>query len=623
MPTTGTMHGVKDTRATATQQNQILSPAFALALLAITAFAPAQELATTGKVVDEEGRPIAFATVTFAAPIERGGLLSCNASVKYATTFDDGRFRIPLRAGQPYSVWACGPDTPAGRLCSLVREGVAAGAELTLTADMLRASTPVRVEELDALGDGPFMLEVRAKASSSPVWRLGLDATGAVALPAMPAIPFGPGWAARILDANGRVVVTRPLATNDSVIPLPARSTNLVVRDDKGAAVAGARVFALVQAPAAYPERALSFRPGPTHDSWLGGEPTDAEGNAQLILRDRTDLWFADTPTASAAHAVGMFDGIWSTIAADLRGYEEAPAVTPVQLQLRGAPPLAITVRRGDRPVTGIGLTLHARFDWQRDDGDIGGSGSIATTMDGQTAADGTWRADTVPRPIAVLQIGVDDFHDVPTAVLPRLEVPAAPIPIDLHWQSVTWQVQAPNGAAAKNARLLLWPAVLTRTDIEPLEFTTDAEGRARIRMEPGAWFAVATDGLGIATALHTANGEAGSHALQLAPLTRFAGRVLDAAGQPAANIGFVCGEATGDGLPTDAPLLERLLQRHEPTINAGLTRGIASAADGRFEMRCLLVPGITRLWGPWPPRPRRPQLPLAANDAVEFRLPQ
>lgn len=621
VPTTGTIQRVKELRtATAMQQKRPINPALALALLAFGELAPAQEIPTTGKVVDEEGRPFAFVTVTFAAPIERGGLLSSNARVKYATTFDDGRFRVLLPAGQPCSVWACGPGTPDGHLCSRVHEGVAAGSELTITADARRDSTPVRVVGLDSPGDGPFVLEVRARARHSPTWRLGLDTSGAVELPAMPSAEFGAGWTARIVGASGHVITGITALHENVVHAIPAPTKNLVVRDDKGAPVAGARIFALLRTHAEAPDEPLSFRSVAQIDDWIEGTPTDANGRAQMALHSPT-LWFACTPTTSAAQPFDLLDDIRGVITAPGEG--SPPPVAPVSLQLRAAQPLVIAVGRGDRAVPNIGITLHTRFEWQRDDGQNRSPGSSALTHEGHTAADGTWRVDTVPRPIAVLQIGVDDFHDVPTAVLPRLDVPATPITIDLHWQSVTWQVNAPNGVATKNARLLLWPAAVTRADIEPLEFTTDANGRARIRMEPGAWFAVATDGLGIAAALHTANGEAGSQMLQLAPLTRFAGRVLDAAGQPAANVTFLCGDSTGDGLPVAAPLLERLIQRHERTINAGLTRGISSDADGRFELRCLLVPGITRLWGPWLPGPQLAQLPLAANDAVEFRLPR
>ncbi|MBL8732060.1 MAG: carboxypeptidase regulatory-like domain-containing protein, partial [Planctomycetes bacterium] len=460
----------------------------------------AQDITTIGTVVDGDGRPLVAATVTFAtSPADTFDALAPTEIVE-AVTDAAGRFRVKLRAGREHSAWAIGPHEQAGRWRSEVCEGVVAGNVIELRAARRSLQQPIRLTPAPELGPGPFTIEVFGPARHARVVRVPLAADGTATLPEMP-IGVHMGTVCRLLDAGGRVVVGWFWPNGDRTATAAVRRCAVEVVDEQGKPVAGAHVAALVS----WNVGGSGFLLGPRRiDSQIEGPRTDADGRTVVVIADRWIQGFvAWTPDRFARLArrqpQEIRDGELLQVFQDFPGDD-----VPIQLILRSVPVLHGTLRRGALPLGGREVVASVAGACCMVGEHGAGSSGFYATHRGVTDAAGAFTIDGVARPIAALRLGIETGDEVPTFLLPRADVPAEAIDIDLaSWPITTLQLRTDAALPPVAARFLLWPADPGR-DGEPLVLVADRAGRTKVRLEPGTWFVFATDADGHAAELVT-----------------------------------------------------------------------------------------------------------------------
>ncbi len=548
---------------------------------------PAQDITTIGTVVDGDGRPLVAATVTFAtSPADTFDALAPTEIVE-AVTDAAGRFRVKLRAGREHSVWAIGPAQDGGRWRSEVHEGVVAGNVIELRAAKRSVQQPIRLTPAPELGPGPFTIEVFGPARHARVVRVPLAADGTATLPEMP-IGVHMGTVCRLLDAGGRVVVGWFWPNGDRTATAAVRRCAVEVVDEQGKPVAGAHVAALVS----WNVGGSGFLLAPRRiDSQIEGPLTDADGRTVVVMAEHAYggfvAWTADQHARLSRHdPQEVHDGELQAYAASVPGDD-----VPVRLILRRGPVLHGTLRRGGEVLGGRAVVAAVDGVCRRLEGGTTASIGFRATHRGVTDGAGAFTIPGVGRPLAALWLGIETGDDVPTVLLPRAQVPAEAIDIDLGtWPITTLQLRADGALPPAEARFLLWAG--DAREGEPMLLTGDRSGQVKVRLEPGTWFVFATDADGHAAELVTVQAGADRVVpLPVTPLARMSGRVLDADGKPVANARFSSHGWRSSG-EVAAEARARLLADHQSRINGGLISRTVSDADGRFVVRFLAVAG-------------------------------
>lgn len=356
---------------------------------------------------------------------------------------------------------------------------------------------------------------------------------------------------------------------------------------------------------------------------------SDRDGRTQAVVHGVPDTWLGRTTghLVLAAESASTSNSLVLSITSGriLGSADDQPAPTTppsafggLDLIVKPASTLRIEVTRSGLPVPGVGLTADFRFELHPDPNEPTTTTRGRLCVDATTGQDGVASID--PAPAGHLLLAIDDHHDVPTAILPRSSPTNDAVRIDLdRWPVVTWQV-AERGAAGLRPRLLLWPAEGGAPHAPPLVVVTDRSDRCRVRMEPGNWLAAATDGRGFTVQIASIAEAPPDAPLRLAlqPLARFAGRVVDARGDPVAGVTVRTPFGTDFGLPEGVSTLDRLLREHHLALDYGLTPQVRTDNDGRFELFFLPLAGIKRDAVAGQDSPR---IPLTPRTDVEFRL--
>lgn len=588
-------------------------------LSSVACVAMAQEAATIGRVVDSRGDGLAGFEVHFASSLCAGAAVGAPRLVR-AITDANGRFRVSLATGRGHSAWAIGP-AGLNRLRSEVHENVLAGAVVDFKAVFAAPAPSCRVDDFASLGGGPFALEVRLHAMSGPTWRVDVATDGSFALPAL---PYG-DVSARLLDVDGRPYAMPNVGFPYFVphfVPLPPVTRRFVVRDADGKPVAGAIVHA-IDLTTVSSDRPTPFSTPQQAASWFRSPPTDADGATTLVVRGVVDLCFASDERRASRVAnwrgpTPIVDGVLQAQALD-----DDPT-RAIVMTLRDSAPLVVRTRPTGPEDAGAALIAVTSKVVCVGEGLWSGSSMSFQVVHETRFVDGeaTIGIDRLPRPLGSLAITIGDRGGVPIAVLPRHELPTAPIELAVEsWPKMTLQTLTADGGPPVAARVLLWSATTNQPPMDPYTLSADRAGRATVAMEPGEWFVVATDGRELAhtTVVVAPGGDAHKVELRLQPLARLAGRVLDIDDQPVVGLTFWAGGSMSAPLAANATLLERLVRHHEPAINNGLLHGVRTDADGRFDLCFLQVEGVQRIVQPsmWSGAP----IVLQPQDDLQLRI--
>ena len=564
-----------------------------LSLLVASTTLLAQEQTTIGRFLTADGTPIANAVVTFATSRQDVFDALAPAKVVTATTDELGAFKIKLQQGDVHSLWAMGPASAEGSWCSPVQEGVVAGNVLELRANGRVAPKPLRVAVPKELGGGPFTLEVFAAARHAPSLRVPLPADGVVTLPPLP-----PGQLTlRLLAGNGRVVVGWFWANGEKTQPAAVRSRVVEVVDENGAPVANARVAAVVNWSASV----RVFGQSRPIDSLIEGPPTDATGRSTIPLAEYAPTgfvaWTNDRHARLANNSPPIVDGVPQ----QPKQGEEPDAAAPIRLIARPGPVLRGTLRRGTTPLARMRIAAVVDGECRREEGGASSSNGFRSLHSGVTDAEGRFALPDVARPMRALRLAWDLGDGAPCYALPRNDVPAEPVDLDVAtWPLVTMRLRSESAAPPSSSHFVLWPAAIER-HTDPLVLIGERSGQVRGRFEPGEWFLFASDGERCAVQLVVVPaGDTAMVELASQPLARMRGRARTAEGKPAAGVQFhthgwqsrgpVSFAFDGWDKPDDPNVqrLTRLLMERITTIHFGLVNDQRTDADGVFSVPLL-----------------------------------
>ncbi|MCU0866378.1 MAG: hypothetical protein MUC36_21550 [Planctomycetes bacterium] len=546
---------------------------------------PAQELATIGTFVDLDGNPVADATITFATSPPAVFDTFAPAQLLVATTDASGKFRVKLRQGTAYSVWALGPRQGARRLRSKVEEGVVAGSVLALRAATGQDAGTLQIDGLAGLGNGPFTAEVHTPALHGPTFRVVVPADGAVVLPDLPVGDYK----VRLFGPDQRLVIGQLDRSADRATIANLRPTAIEVVDRHGKPVAGARVGMLANLFAH--ESALQFTRR-HHGGVVEAPPTDADGRTTIPHAVDGGPLVAWSDTAAALLSTRGPQRIEAGVLMDAT---DAANDQPLRLVLLDAPSLRGRLHQDGVALMDRGIAVRTTIVCKS-------QGAAATTTQwftqvhtARTDQNGEFGFAAMPGPIESLQLLLDTGDDVPSLALVRTEVPATPLKFDVaRWPLATLQLHGDGAIPPALVRFLLWPAEPALQQLDPIVLIGDRSGRARARLEPGAWFLLATDGDSYAAEVIEVQGqEPFTVQPQLCPLARMSGRVVDGDGKPVAGAVFFPGGWSAQNPDLRTPLARQLFAHHH-RVNGGLIPAARTDADGRFVVRLLTVKGCT-----------------------------
>lgn len=569
-----------------------------------------------GRVLDAQGQPIAGAQVTCAGQAAAHLPDLCPVDVVSVTADDRGRFRADLVPQMGYSVWALGPARDDGSCACSDIVTAAAGGVLDLRASAAQSPWPLRITGLaDLPVQGPFMLRASSRAGPAHLAQVPVAADGAVVVPALPAGPVD----LVLADAQGDPVFAWSFgdgrAPDQQLTLPPLREIPVRVVDEAGNGVAGVTIRARVDqvwtwgtdrfgawSRSLWRPVAVSGEGGTAvaripseKDPYVDGERMDlvlmaaADGSADspsgwLYRRFEDGLRVGadeDAEPAPAAAAGGAQAGAGQKAAA-----EKAPAEPPreVRFIMRPDQPVQGRLVRGSQPLAGARVSLtwidRVRHNakgtaWTH----LRRSAVVATDAEGKFAVPGV-RPDAHDLAAAAL---VDDQ----VLLLPDLQRDGA-TEIDLALaRDVALQVLDPRKGPARCAGGALLPLGDGGSRIyeRAVRFFTDGAGRCSIRVMPGDWVVLATDG---ENWVHERVGVADRDQqleLTMEPLALLRGIVRDPDDNPVADarLAFASSRSRGSSDP-----YQRLLDTVSRRFNQVQVQAVRSDAQGQFELRFL-----------------------------------
>ena len=561
-------------------------------VLLLAAALPAQERRPwNGRVLDAAGRPVAGATVLFAATTAPHAAIA-GADVLTTSTAVDGSFRVLGLLGHAYAVGAISRSGPAGALAaSPLALTTAAGDFVTL-----RLGTPSGGQRLRVTGREAWRPLVQTRLRFTLLHAPGLqaevelDADGSADRPALPVDDL----AVEFLDAAGETLaaiqVATPAAQDLVLVMPPPRRLRVSVVDGGGKAVAGATIAArtLMARHSSGDRIGASLR-----EAWRTLGSTDVAGKLDArVAASEEWLQVFTARYPGAATAVAAFVGQRPVDA------RRAATAEPGELHfvLVDEKPLTGRLLQDARtPLAGAAAWLEATYPLPLPQG---GSVQVPLLFAVRTEEHGAFRvgglpdvfttprllaSPALPRP-AGLQLPpilaeaagqVTALEPVVLAQLPRLEL----------------QVLRADGGPAEGAAVVIVPFARRRWFLEPWDgqFRLDRAGRAHLGLRPGEALLFCTDGIGYAE--HVVDETTSRLELRLAPLQRSQWTIETADGKPAAGARL---DLARYSPPVDeADPRRQALGAVAVTLHAAWIDGQCADAAGRLELRTIPNSGM------------------------------
>jgi hypothetical protein len=473
-----------------------------------------------GQVLDQNGRGVAGAEVTFVhRPIpwcaDHG-----EADVLHATADESGRFRVPMLPKRPYSAFATWQADGKAKV-STIGEHLVANAFVTLheqAADVVARAVPI--DGLEAWSSvGPLTFRAVTRLPDLYWIPLTRGADGRIAVPALPEstaileVATAAGhtlWHAWIYLSPGKDVALH--------VPPPV-AVPLEVVDGEGKPVANAEIRHR-SGWLGYRKQQWLDESRSTRECWRPVGRTDSHGRVAVMVPVARDPW--DPPPADereplqlslVVSAAGFADQMagWSS-GKPFCGQAEVPAgPKPLRIVLQRPQPLRgrLTLD-GQQPAASLDVVLFTDVRCAHTDGTRHWPAPVQTT---RTDGQGRFQFATVPPGRGPIRIGViaparssasgpATLMAVPFAVLGAQGSAGREVARDLGEESLGLERMVPlrisdlAGNPAQGVEVALVPAT------EPCELlaqriTTDSAGRCTVLVPPGEWllWAMAADG--------------------------------------------------------------------------------------------------------------------------------
>jgi hypothetical protein len=563
-----------------------------------------------GTVVDGKGTPIAGAVVECVLAPDGPDLPPLD--VLTATTDARGRFRVDALPCGSYRCWAAAPKDADGAQFVSDVVATAVGQLAALVAKTKGGAGAIALRGLDAWQDrAPFTL--RCVVAGRAV-DLAIEAVDGAFTVQAPVRPLG-GVEAQVRDRDGFHVhfgMLTPRATRLSVSA--PQTVRCRVVDEAGQPVPGARISTMRQGG---PFRRIDPRNGlfetpPAQVDAIGVTGDDGVALVRVPAAwslfdekkngDVAGICFrADAPGRRASHAGRGWQGFFE----DGKAAAERKDRDGFTFTLHPAVPQRFRLVDGDAPLAGIAVSLTYEITTKTGDGFVQSWNDVVRAT---TDADGWFDVVGMPEDQgqARMQFAVGG-RDAAAAG----GAPFAVRPIVLHPQSanaagngarridvgafatVVLAVRDTDGGPGRGVQIALVSASPSRRsfDFEDLSLLApDAAGRVAVRLEPGAWCAIACTKEGLVVKEFDA-ATTPTLELAVAPLPTMRARVVDADGKPVAGARFAVGQTMWEGGQTKAT--DWLLQRLGQSWNNRLLDGARSGDDGEF--RAGIVP--TKGW--------------------------
>lgn len=554
-----------------------------VALLADGALAQGR-VATAGRVLDREGKPVVGATVTFVGSVPPLWDRFEPADHVEAVSDANGRFVVRLLEWGDYSAWAAGSATVDGHRMVSAFRGVrpATGFEISVTEK--RARGRLVVTGL-AAWQGVEDVHVEVALATNSVHRQRVELVAGAA--DLPPRPIGLNWMVFFVNASGGIVHAELIRKKgdeiEMAMPPPGKIPVRVV-DDAGNPVANAMIRGDSCTDLWGPRPASPTGTRPVRE-WRVLGTTDANGEAVVTMARPTNslLYRAGVLMASQPGYRASLGGWYTGVIVD----GARPAKKPV-----GVVPFTLTkvdrwggrvIGKDGQPLAGVPLQLTGRVLIK-----LGPQSRtfFPLNLRAKTAADGSYSFDGLPDGIGncLLHVGVDE-----QIAATRMRAPAL-LAIDfgkrlivdfrkLHTVEIT--VKDPSGEPARSARLLLVPLPMDGRQIDPSTYTLrlDQLGRASVPVQVGRWQVVAIDRGGFVTDILDVDGRE-SLALRMRSHGRVGGEVLMDSIEDRFDVHCMIMWVAHNGAATDQGVTPKLAEQ----LNRWLTKGVVVTKTGTFS---------------------------------------
>lgn len=550
----------------------------------IAAGASAQErLATAGRVLDQAGKPVVGATITFVGSVPP--LWDRFEPADHVEVVSDakGRFVVQLLEWGDYDVWAAGPElADGGHMVSRVREvRPATGFEISLTKR--RAASELVVKRLE-LWKNVDAIHVEVALSTNALHRQRVDVVKGVAK--LPPRPVGLNWLMFAVNADGDIVFAERDRSGVDRIGFDVRQPGKIpvrVVDEAGKPIAGATIRG----------DSCRYLWGARSNSVTGTLPicrwrvlgkTDANGEVVVTMARLTNslLYQAGMMMASHPGYRASLGGFCAGVIVDGAGAhgnkpDKVLPFTLVKAKRWGGQ----LIGKDGQPLGGVPLQLTGKV-------------LIPLSQNSQTffdtsllvtsAADGSFSFDGIPSGLGncLLHVGTQEQLAGPGTRAPALLAAdfESPLRLDLRQLlTVELVVKDPVGQPARGARVLLVPLPMDDREVDPSTYTLrlDQRGCATVPVQAGRWqiMAINREAFGMQS-LEVKRDEL--LVLRMQEHELVAGRVLMDAGADRGAVSCMIsswshGNASGEGI---TPELGRRL-------NDWLARGVVVGRDGSF----------------------------------------
>jgi len=552
-----------------------------------------------GRVLDDAGQPLAGVEVTFLS-VEGQGATRHEDLVK-ATADARGRYRVSLLPTRPYLAWAA-RHTEAG---SVVTEAVPRGAVAT---DLRFAAEAEAVAEHGSirgvapwLARGPLRAQLVVAGSEQLVADSLLGPDGRLPVPALPPLPCE-----LRMFLGEHLVHLQPVGLRSPMELPPPQQVAMVVRDEHGAAVAGAQVFRL---GASYSSGEGPFPVAGLADRYLVAT-TDGEGKAEVLLAAPRSPYEAGgyPPWVFVASKAGFAEAASGFAARVFLNGKDVPDGVELE-RWRRRPPLSFVLRsgpeirrrllaaHGSAPAR-VRLVANRLIPLDKDS-----NTSVADCQVQAVAGDGTFavpdpqegfEVQAIELPLLQPQLAADDpFRRAltpRTLVLPGSMVTEAK-ELDLRaLGALRLQVLDPQAGPAMGAKVLCVPSG-GRKFLDArlgMRGETDAAGRIVMPVLPGTWLVVVVSGATWGKSVLVVVDELPVQTLSLGSFDRMVVRVVDGADKPIAGVHFnTSGAMHRGGGSAEQDFLSGLGY----PLASWLLPGVVTGDDGRAAILFLASP--------------------------------
>ncbi len=473
---------------------------------AVRSLAAQERVATAGRVLAVDGKPVAGATVMFVGSVPPLFDRFDPADYHEVKSDEKGRFKVRLLARGDYATWAVGLTNPDGSCWVSDLREVQPGTGFEIQLRGKQDVTRMKVSGLDGWKDvGPLRIELGL--STNTVRRQPVRVVDGVVT--LPPRPDGLHVMVFVVNRDGELLFAESLnearMLDGFVVPHP-QVARVRVCGAAGNAIANA-VIRMEADTRCWGERPNALGGHRSLSEWRVVGKTDDAGELRVSVPTRRE-------GSSYPHGFSMMVASKRGYRASLSGFYggvvidgNASASWPEDRVLPFTLEKAATwsgrlVGRDGLPAQNLPVEVSAQMLLPMD---RGGFRQYATAFRSATDVDGSFCFEQLPKEFAevLFHVGMPRSADGVRERAPAFRKVdlKQPLLLDLRTlPKLDLHVLDLNGLPARNAHVLLLPVPIgeRKLDASTHIVRLDNAGKARVPVQPGRWQVVATDRFGL-----------------------------------------------------------------------------------------------------------------------------